>query len=140
MQLRHEIGRLLCNSSTKTVPPRHRRCLLTSNKLFKYTAKNQSTRISGSSNQHDGHCEASATQSGHNLLTIKTFDSINNADINKAPVNSAAALMTMTMANDVDTVDNNDVTNVTVASKKSHQQLLVENNIIIIGKNDTCDV
>uniref|UniRef100_A0A8R1TU22 G_PROTEIN_RECEP_F1_2 domain-containing protein n=1 Tax=Onchocerca volvulus TaxID=6282 RepID=A0A8R1TU22_ONCVO len=139
-QLRHEIGRLLCNSSTKTVPPRHRRCLLTSNKLFKYTAKNQSTRISGSSNQHDGHCEASATQSGHNLLTIKTFDSINNADINKAPVNSAAALMTMTMANDVDTVDNNDVTNVTVASKKSHQQLLVENNIIIIGKNDTCDV
>ncbi|VDP11791.1 unnamed protein product [Onchocerca flexuosa] len=138
--LRHEISRLLCNSSTKTVPPTHRGYLLTSNKLFKYTTKNQSARISGSSNQHDGRCEASATQSEHNLLTIKISDTINNININKAAVNSAAALVTMTMTNDIDTVDNNDVTNVTVVFKKTHRHLFVDNNIIIIGKNDTCDI
>ncbi|OZC09179.1 hypothetical protein X798_03723 [Onchocerca flexuosa] len=140
IRLRHEISRLLCNSSTKTVPPTHRGYLLTSNKLFKYTTKNQSARISGSSNQHDGRCEASATQSEHNLLTIKISDTINNININKAAVNSAAALVTMTMTNDIDTVDNNDVTNVTVVFKKTHRHLFVDNNIIIIGKNDTCDI
>lgn len=137
MQLRHEIGRLLCNSSAKAVPPTHRGCMLTSNKLFKYTAKNQSTRNSGSSSQHE-HCEASVTQSGHDLLTTRTSDTNNTADSNKAVVNSTTASMTMTMANDATTVDNNDVTNIaiTVAMKKPHRRLLVDNNIIVTGKND----
>uniref|UniRef100_A0A0R3RSV8 7TM_GPCR_Srx domain-containing protein n=1 Tax=Elaeophora elaphi TaxID=1147741 RepID=A0A0R3RSV8_9BILA len=131
-QLRHEVGRLLCNSSAKPVPPTHRGCKLTSNKLFKYTDKDQSPGNSGSSSQHDGHGEASTTQSGHDL-PIRTFDI---TDTNKVVVNSAAA--TRTTTNDGATVERNDVTNVaiTVALKTPHRQLLVDNNIMIISKND----
>ncbi|CAG9540169.1 unnamed protein product [Cercopithifilaria johnstoni] len=127
-QLRNEISRLLCNSSSKTIPLRHRRRMLTSNKLFKYMAKNQLTGNSGSSSQHDGHYEASTTQSGHDLSKVKTFVA---ADTNKVATNSGVASMTMTMT--TVTVDNNDVTNIAITApwKKPHQQLLVDNNIII---------
>ncbi|VDO29324.1 unnamed protein product [Brugia timori] len=138
-QLRHEIGRLLCNSSAKTVPPTHHGCMLTSNKLFKYTAKNHpSTGNSGSSGQHDGHCEASTTQTGHDLLTARTSDA-NNTTVAKVVLNSTAASVNMTMASDSATADNNDVTNIaiTLALKKPQRQLFVNDNIIVIDKNDT---
>ncbi|EJW83502.1 hypothetical protein WUBG_05586 [Wuchereria bancrofti] len=138
IQLRHEIGRLLCNSSAKTVPPTHHGCMLTSNKLFKHTAKNQSTGNSGSSGQHDGHCEASTTQTGHDLLTARTSDA-NNTTVAKVVLNSTAASVNMKMASDIATADNNDVTNIaiTVALKKPQRQLFVNDNIIVIDKNDT---
>ncbi|VBB27720.1 unnamed protein product [Acanthocheilonema viteae] len=110
IQLRHEVGRLLCSSNAKTIPPTHRRYMLTSNKLLKYTAKNQSTGNSDSSSQHDGHYEASTTQTGHDLPATKTSDA---ADTNKVMVNSAIASMTMTMASNAATVDN-DITSIVI--------------------------
>ncbi|EFO26622.2 hypothetical protein LOAG_01861 [Loa loa] len=138
-QLRHEIGRLLCNSSAKTVSPTNRGCIPMSNKLFKYTAKNQSTGNNGSSSQHDRHCKPSTTQTGHELLTMRTPNVSDTAVTNKVLANSAAASMTMTMVSDAITVDNNDVTDITITAtlKKSQRQLLVDDNIIIIDKNDT---
>ncbi|KAM3726584.1 Neuropeptide S receptor [Dirofilaria immitis] len=134
-QLRYEIRRLLCNSSSKTIPSAHRGRVLTSHKLFKYTTKNQSTGNSDSSSQHNGHCEASTTQSGHDLLTTKISDTINATDMNKAAVNSAVPSMTLTMASDVTLW-----TNVAVALKKSYRQWFIDNDIIVICENDTSDV
>lgn len=134
MQLRHEVGRLLCNSNGKTAPRTHRGCILTSNELLKYAAKNQSTVNSGSSSQHDGHCEASTTHSGQNLLTTRTS---HTTDTNKV-VSSETASMIVTMANNAVTTDDNDVTNIAIAVvwKKPHRQLLVDDNII----NDENDI
>ncbi|VDN32123.1 unnamed protein product [Gongylonema pulchrum] len=136
-QLRRELGRLMCDSSAKTVAPKRRVRKLSSKKLFKYAINNESTGNSASSSQRDdyGRCDVSTTQGGgHDVFATRSSDIYNGVSTNTA--SAPGATMTVGAA----TTTSTSKATVTAAEKPQYRRLLVDNGVVIIVKNDASDV